>query len=151
MLQCDELQKKQKLTAIWSEIETLQIIEMMKRSHQTFTQVLTKNLNNLRIVFIVSTMMKWSYHEIVLQKWRFSMSLKKYHDKIIREHREWIRDVEISFQNISWHFEKDEKKMRKRFCTAWFIWSMNQRNFDLIMKRLCLQLSRCDSILLTFF
>ena len=28
---------------------------------------------------------------------------------------------------------------------------MNQRNFDLIMKRLCLQLSRCDSILLTFF
>ncbi len=39
------------------------------------------------------------------------MSLKKYHDKIIKEHREWIRDIEISFQNISWHFESDEKKI----------------------------------------
>ncbi len=39
------------------------------------------------------------------------MSLKKYHDKIIREHREWIRDVKISFQNIFWHFESDEKKI----------------------------------------
>ncbi len=39
------------------------------------------------------------------------MSLKKYYDKIIREHKEWIRNVEISFQNISWHFKKDEKKM----------------------------------------
>ncbi len=39
------------------------------------------------------------------------MSLKKYHDKIIREHREWIRDIEISFQNTSWHFESDEKKI----------------------------------------
>ncbi len=29
------------------------------------------------------------------------MSLKKYHDKIIREYKEWIRDVEILFQNIS--------------------------------------------------
>ncbi len=39
------------------------------------------------------------------------MFLKKYHDKIIRKHREWIRDVEISFQNISWYFESDEKKI----------------------------------------
>ncbi len=55
--------------------------------------------------------MKQSHHEIILQKRRLSMSLKKYHDKIIREHREWIRDVEISFWNISWHFESDERKI----------------------------------------
>ncbi len=97
MLQCDELQKKQKLAAIWSKIDTLQIIETMKKNHQVFTWVLMKNLNDLRIVFIMSMMTKWSHHEIVLQKQRLSMSLKKYHDKIIREHREWIRDVEISF------------------------------------------------------
>ncbi len=69
-----------------------------------------KNSNNLRIIFIVSMMMKWSHHEIILQKRRLSMSLKKYHDKIIRKYKEWIRNVEISFQNISWHFESDEKK-----------------------------------------
>ncbi len=56
-------------------------------------------------------MIKRSHHKIILQKRRFSMSLKKYHDKIIREHKEWIRDVEISFQNISWYFESDEKKI----------------------------------------
>ncbi len=56
-------------------------------------------------------MTKWSHHEIILQKRRSSMSLKKYHDKIIREHREWIRDVKTSFRNISWHFESDEKKI----------------------------------------
>ncbi len=39
------------------------------------------------------------------------MSLKKYHDKIIRKHREWIRDVKTSFWNISWHFKSDEKKI----------------------------------------
>ncbi len=33
MLQHDELQKKQKLAAIRSEIETLQVIKTMKRSH----------------------------------------------------------------------------------------------------------------------
>jgi len=33
MLQRDELQKKQKLAAIQSKIETLQVIETMKRSH----------------------------------------------------------------------------------------------------------------------
>ncbi len=33
MLQCDELQKKQKLAAIQSEIETLQVVETMKKSH----------------------------------------------------------------------------------------------------------------------
>ncbi len=54
---------------------------------------------------------KESHHEIILQKWRLSMSLKKYHDKIIREHKEWIHNVEISFWNISWHFEKDKKKI----------------------------------------
>ncbi len=37
MLQHDELQKKQKLTVIWSEIETLQVIETMKKSYQVFT------------------------------------------------------------------------------------------------------------------
>ncbi len=111
MFQRDELQKKQKLAVIWSEIETLQVIEMMKRSHQAFTRALTKNSNDLRIVFIMSMMMKWNHHEVVLQKRRLSMSLKKYHDKIIRKHREWIRDVEISFQNISWYFESDEEKI----------------------------------------
>ncbi len=39
------------------------------------------------------------------------MSLKKYHDKIIKEHRKWIHDVKISFQNISWYFESDEKNI----------------------------------------
>ncbi len=101
MLWCDELQKKQKLAAIQSEIETLKVVEMMKKSLQAFIQALMKNLNNLHIIFIMSMKMKWSLHEIVLQKRRFSMSLKKYHDKIIRKHREWIRDVEISFRNIS--------------------------------------------------
>ena len=70
-----------------------------------------KNLNDLHIIFIMLMMMKWSHHEIILQKQRLSMSLKKYHDKIIKEHREWICDVEISFQNISWHFKSDEKKI----------------------------------------
>ncbi len=111
MLQRDELQKKQKLAAIWSEIETLQVVETTKRSHQAFTQTLTKNLNDLHIVFIMSMMIKQSHHEIILQKRRLSMSLKKYHDKIIREHREWIRDVKILFWNIFWHFESDEKKI----------------------------------------
>ncbi len=37
MLQCDKLQKKQKLTVIQSKIKTLQIIETMKKSHQAFT------------------------------------------------------------------------------------------------------------------
>ncbi len=76
------------------------------------------NLNNLCIIFIMSTKMKWSHHKIVLQKQRFSMSLKKYHDKIIRKHREWIRDVEILFQNISWYFKKDEKKIL--YCMIYF-------------------------------
>ncbi len=111
MLQCNELQKKQKLTAIWSAIEILQVIETMKRSCQAFTWILTKNSNDLCIIFIVSMMTKQSHHEVVLQKRRLSMSLKKYHDKIIKEHREWIRDIKISFQNIFWHFESDEKKI----------------------------------------
>ncbi len=111
MFQRDELQKKQKLAAILSKIETLQFVETTKRNHWAFTWALTKNLNDLRIVFIMSTMTIRSHHKIVLQKRRLSMSLKKYHDKIIKEHREWIRDVKISFQNISWHFESDEKKI----------------------------------------
>jgi len=111
MLQCDELQKKQKLTIIWSKIETLQVVETMKRSHWAFTWTLMKNLNDLRIVSIVSTTMKWNYHEVVLQKQRLLMLLKKYHDKIIREHRKWIHDVKILFQNTSWHFKSDEKKI----------------------------------------
>ena len=56
-------------------------------------------------------MTKQSHHEVVLQKQRLSMSLKKYYNKIIREHKEWIRDVEILFWNISWYFESDEKKI----------------------------------------
>ena len=88
MLQCDELQKKQKLAAIWSEIETLQVVETMKKSCSAFTWTLMKNLNDLRIVSIMLTTMKWTHHEIILQKRRFSMFLKKYHDKIIRKHRE---------------------------------------------------------------
>ncbi len=39
------------------------------------------------------------------------MSLKKYHDKIIKEHKEWIHDIKISFWNISWYFKNDEKKI----------------------------------------
>ncbi len=97
MFQCDELWKKQKLAAIRSEIETLQVIKTIKKSHWAFTWALMKNLNDLRIIFIVSTMTKWSHHEVVSQKRRLSMSLKKYHDKIIKEHREWIRDIKISF------------------------------------------------------
>jgi len=37
MLQRDELQKKQKLAAIQSKIETLQVVETTKKSHQAFT------------------------------------------------------------------------------------------------------------------
>ncbi len=37
MLQRDELRKKQKLAAIWSEIETLQVVKTIKKSHQAFT------------------------------------------------------------------------------------------------------------------
>jgi len=62
MLQRDELQKKQKLAVIRSEIETLQVIETTKKSYQAFTRVLTKNLNDLHIVFIVSTIAKRSHH-----------------------------------------------------------------------------------------
>ena len=54
---------------------------------------------------------KQNWDEIILQKRKFSMFLKKYHDKIIREHRKWICDVKISFQNIFWHFESNEKKI----------------------------------------
>jgi len=58
MLQCDELQKKQKLAAIQSEIETLQVVETMKKSHQVFIQALMKNSNDLRIIFIMLMMIK---------------------------------------------------------------------------------------------
>jgi len=36
MLQRNELQKKQKLAAIQSKIETLQVIKMMKKSRSAF-------------------------------------------------------------------------------------------------------------------
>jgi len=88
MLQRDELRKKQKLAAIQSEIETLQVIEMTKKSRSAFIQAFTENLNDLRIVFIVLMMTKRSHHKIVLQKRRLSMLLKKYHDKTIKEHKE---------------------------------------------------------------
>ncbi len=110
MLQHDELRKKQKLAAIQSEIEILQVVKTTKKSRLAFIWTLTKNLNDLRIIFIVLMTMKRSYHEIILQKRRLSMLLKKYHDKIIRKHRKWIRDIEISFWNTSWHFKSDEKK-----------------------------------------
>jgi len=58
MLQCDELQKKQKLAAIQSEIKTLQVVETMKKSHQVFIQALMKNSNDLRIIFIMLMMIK---------------------------------------------------------------------------------------------
>ncbi len=41
MLQCNELWKKQKLAAIQSEIETLQVVEMTKRSRSAFIQAFT--------------------------------------------------------------------------------------------------------------
>ncbi len=89
MLQRNELQKKQKLAAIQSEIETLQVVETMNESRLTFIRAFIENLNDLRIVvFIVSTTTKQSHLEIILQKRRFSMLLKKYHDKIIKKHRE---------------------------------------------------------------
>ena len=69
------------------------------------------NLNDLQIIFIVLIITKQSHYKIVLQKWRSSMSLKKYHDKIIRKHKEWICNIKILFQNISWHFESNEKKI----------------------------------------
>ncbi len=90
----------------------MQVVETTKKSCSAFIQAFTENLNNLRIiVFIVSMMTKQSHHEVILQKRRLSMFLKKYHDKIIRKHREWIRNIEILFWNTSWHFESDEKKI----------------------------------------
>ncbi len=55
--------------------------------------------------------MRWNFHEVVFQKWRLSMFLKKYHDKIIKEYKEWICNIEISFLNISWYFKNNEKKI----------------------------------------
>jgi len=54
ILQCDELQKKQKLTVIHSKIKILQIIKTMKKSHLIIIQEFIVNLNNLCFVtFIV--------------------------------------------------------------------------------------------------
>jgi len=56
ILQHDELQKKQKLAAICLKIETLQIIEMTKKSRLIIIQEFIVNSNDLRFVtFIVST------------------------------------------------------------------------------------------------
>jgi len=57
-LDINELRKKHKLAAIQSKIETLQVIETTKKSHQAFTQALMKNSNDLHIVFIVLMMTK---------------------------------------------------------------------------------------------
>jgi hypothetical protein len=55
ILQCDELQKKQKLVTIHSKIKILQIIKMMKKSCLIIIQEFTVNLNDLHfIAFIVS-------------------------------------------------------------------------------------------------
>jgi len=58
MLQHNELQKKQKLAVIQSKIEILQVIEMTKKSCSAFIQVFIKNLNDLCIIFIMSTKAK---------------------------------------------------------------------------------------------
>jgi hypothetical protein len=118
-LQCNELWKKQKLTAIYLKIETLQVIEMTKKSYLAIIWEFTVNQNDLRFVaFIVSMKARWTHHKIDLYKQRFSMSLKKYYDKIIKEHKEWIRNVEIFFWNTSWHFESDEEK--NLYCMSYF-------------------------------
>ncbi len=44
--------------------------------------------------------------------------LKKYHDKIIKEHKEWICNVKILFQNTFWHFKSNEKKIL--YCIIYF-------------------------------
>jgi hypothetical protein len=46
------------------------------------------------------------------------MSLKMYYDKIIKEYKKWIKDVEISFQNTLIHFENDEKPIL--YCMSYF-------------------------------
>jgi len=54
-LQCNELQKKQKLAVIHLKIKTLQVIETTKKSCLATTQKFTVNLNDLRfITFIIS-------------------------------------------------------------------------------------------------
>ncbi len=68
MLQRDKLQKKQKWITIQSKIEILQVIKMKKKNHQAFTWIFIKNLSDLHIIFIMSTMTKWNYHEVILQK-----------------------------------------------------------------------------------
>ncbi len=61
----------------------------MKKSYLIIFWNFTKNLSDLYFIILIMLMMiKWSFHEIVLQKQRFSMSLKEYHDKIIKEHKE---------------------------------------------------------------
>jgi hypothetical protein len=55
ILQCDKLQKKQKLTAIHLKIETLQVVKTTKKSHLTIIQKFTVNQNDLCFVaFIIS-------------------------------------------------------------------------------------------------
>jgi hypothetical protein len=55
ILQCDELQKKQKLAVIHLKIKILQIIETMKKSHLIIIQEFTVNQNDLCfIAFIIS-------------------------------------------------------------------------------------------------
>jgi hypothetical protein len=56
ILQCNELQKKQKLAVIHSKIKILQVIEMTKKSCLTIIQEFIVNSNDLCfIAFIVLT------------------------------------------------------------------------------------------------
>jgi hypothetical protein len=57
--QCNELQKKQKLVAIHSEIEILKVVETTKKSRLFTIQDFTVNLNDLHFVaFIVLMRMR---------------------------------------------------------------------------------------------
>jgi len=69
ILQCDELQKKQKLAAIHLKIKILQVVEMTKKSRLTIIQEFTVNQNDLCFVaFIISTRVRRIHHEIDLYK-----------------------------------------------------------------------------------
>jgi hypothetical protein len=59
ILQCNKLQKKQKLAVICLKIKILQIIETMKKNHLITIQEFIVNSNNLYfITFIISMRMK---------------------------------------------------------------------------------------------
>ena len=70
-----------------------------------------KNADWVHTFFTVIVRAKWSLDEIILQKRKSSLTLKEYHDKNIREHKEWVHDVEILFYNTSWYFEMNAEKI----------------------------------------